>query len=124
ISMWPTPHTMAMIASVKKAAAVSPAATWPPLEFMDEASDAAPTPSASVDRPTSAVSAPQTMKRMPTKSTWVFTPRLSDERWLDGDANFDFHGAGVRRGDPKTERRAVADACRHRDTHRVEEQRL
>src|SRR5262249_21340291 len=55
-------------------AGVRPAATSAPPLRADEAITAtAPTPSASVDNPSSVVNSPQTMKRMPTKSTCVFT---------------------------------------------------
>src|SRR5690349_21511526 len=126
MNTWPAPHRIEMTASAMKAPAVRPAATCAPL-LSDAASDAAPMPSANVDTPTMAVSAPQTTKRMATKSTCVVILRLrleSHERRLDGDADVHAHRAGVRRGDAKTERGAVGHARRDRDVDGVVKQRF
>ena len=70
---------MAISASVVNAAAVMPAATWPPPpRFAEVISATAPTPSASVDTPITTVSRPQTMKSMPRKSTCDFTAGIRD----------------------------------------------
>ena len=101
------PQRIAMNASVVKAAAVIPAATWPPpLRLADAISATAPTPSASVERPTSTVSRPQTTKSTPRKSTW----RLHSGDWMaDGTRAEGLTGLGRRR----TDRDAQLDAHRH-----------
>src|SRR5215467_4293152 len=121
IKMWPAPQSIAMTARVMNIPAVSPAATCAP-PFSDAASDTAPMPSASVDRPTIAVSAPQTTNRMATKATCDGT--RSHERRLDGDTDVHTHRAGVRRRQTKTKGDAVADAWRHSKTDGVMKDRF
>ena len=75
---------LAMTANVANAAAVRPAATWLPPRLAEVISDTAPTPSASVDTPTSGVSKPQTMKRTPTKSTCASTGQWEKGLRADG----------------------------------------
>src|SRR4029453_19298284 len=98
-------------------------------------SEKAPMPSASVERPMSAVKAPQTMNRRPTKSTLEamrlaglglkvlvlqrrakgsgLTAQSSSGRRTNGDAKLDANRAGVRSGDSKAELRAVHDSGRY-----------
>src|SRR6185312_1208425 len=113
-----TPQRIAMIASVMKTAAVSPAATWPP-RAAEVASDTAPTPSASVETPITATSAPQTTKRMETKSTCVFN---LDERFLDGDAQVDADRSGLTRRHAEAAGSAVGDTRGHGDVEGVVEE--
>ena len=119
------PQMIAMIASVVNAAAVRPAANWPPPppRLAEVISATAPTPSASVDTPTSVVSRPQTTKRTPTKSTWdchrtIGTSRIqatdgdsgdSGRRRTDRDADFDAHRRR-RRGDVTRKRKRAPSA--------------
>src|SRR5262245_46388227 len=129
-----------MMASVVKTAAVRPAANLPPsLRFAEVINATAPTPSASVDTPTSVVSNPHTMKSMPSRSTcgatiglWTLDQGLglvssyheSSSGRPDGDSNFHANKRRVRGLQAEAQASAVRDTGRHRDAHGVIETRL
>src|SRR5262245_42759125 len=129
-----------MMASVVKTAAVRPAANLPPsLRFAEVINATAPTPSASVDTPTSVVSNPHTMKSMPSRSTcgttiglWTLDQGLglgascheSRRGRPNGDSNFHADKRRVRGLQAEAQAGAVRDAGGHRYAHCVIEARL
>src|SRR5205807_1894456 len=77
---------------------------------------AAPTPSASVDAPTSAVSIPQMTKSTPSRSTWEDKKPGFSGGGADRHAHFDADRCrGVWGAHAEAEARAVGDAGRHGD---------
>src|SRR5262249_52442174 len=86
----------------------------------------APTPSASVEIPTSIVNSPQTTNSSPRKSTCEATIRTGnlESRGTYDDANFDAHGRRVRRIEAEAQARAVDDARRNGNADDVMRQKF